>query len=121
MQEITLANLADKSAQEVFNYVARHLLTQNTKAFREDGTTCAYLSPTGKRCAGGCLMSEEEYHPAFETIGWLNLVKHHHIPSAHDSLITQLQQIHDAEEVARWKPELVMLGRGRGLDVSWLL
>lgn len=35
MQEITLANLSTKTAQEVFDYVKNHLLTQNEQSHIE--------------------------------------------------------------------------------------
>lgn len=57
--QITLSNLHEATAQQVFDQAALHLLTQNRKS-KED-TKCAYRTKEGLRCAAGCFISEEEY------------------------------------------------------------
>ena len=58
MKTINLSNLAQASTQEVFDFVAIHLLTQNEKS--GDDQVCYYRSPTGLKCAAGCLIADDE-------------------------------------------------------------
>lgn len=102
MQKITLANLNNASEQEIFNQVAKHLLTQNKKSIKEDGV-CLYKSPEGLKCAAGCLISNEEYRPEFETNSWYWLIRDSKFPKEHQALIRDLQFIHDQISVSDWK------------------
>lgn len=51
--------------QEIFDRVARHLLTQNAKAIAPDGA-CSYRAPGGLMCAVGCLIPDSYYDPKLE-------------------------------------------------------
>jgi len=51
--------------QEVFNTVRKHLLKQNAKA-ETWGGSCRYRTAEGLKCAVGCLIASEHYHPDFE-------------------------------------------------------
>ena len=103
VKEITLATLYTFSAQQVFNYVARHLLEQAEKS--QDGLTahCKYKTASGLKCAAGCLISSEEYHTTLEGRNWGAFPG---TPEAHMNLITALQRLHDRHVVATWLEEL---------------
>jgi len=58
--------------QETFDKVARHLLTQQAKAEQPDGN-CAYRGEHGRKCAVGCLISDEEYEQFAVSGGTINL------------------------------------------------
>ena len=59
--------------QQVFNTVAKHLLTQKKKSIK-DGT-CRYRY-RNLSCAVGCLIPKEEYSPKLEGIVCLALLGH---------------------------------------------
>jgi hypothetical protein len=106
-QEICLANLHTKTAQEVFNYVARHLLTQNKKAALSlHSTSCRYLTTDGLRCAAGCLIAPSEYKEEFEGNSWPALVRELKVPNTHCHLIGILQVTHDNYSPKDWLTQL---------------
>lgn len=106
MTTITLANLNDATAQDVFNQVVTHLIKQGVKSgkYDEDGSYgCYYRHPENSniKCAAGCLISDEEYN--YESMDsrelpstlWLTLVGRGTVPNHHSDLISSLQEIHD--------------------------
>ena len=53
--------------QSIFNQVAEHLLTQNAQSFAvANSRNCAYRGTGGRKCAVGCLITDEHYHPSIE-------------------------------------------------------
>lgn len=50
----------------VFNWVAGHLIEQDTQS-KDDGGGCLYRGPEGTACAVGCLISDKDYEGWFET------------------------------------------------------
>lgn len=109
---ITLKTLAQATEQEVFEQVARHLLTQKEKSAVGDTDSyelhCKYKLPIGLKCAAGCLIGDDEYNSCFEDDAWDTLVKKYdEFPSKHIILIIYLQGIHDRKEVKDWKQELI--------------
>lgn len=52
--------------QEIYDKVKAHLLAQGGPAMN-DGT-CVYRSPDGKKCAVGCLITDEAYTPEIENV-----------------------------------------------------
>ena len=108
------------NAQEVFNKVAEHLLTQKTTSFDEDIDCCAYRAPDGKMCAVGCLISDEEYKPEFEREGVGMLINKGFLPNLkeHESLLIELQRIHDSIRELLWKDELIKASKLFNLDMS---
>lgn len=52
------------TAQEVFDKVKKHLLTQMERSITLD--RCAYRGIGGLKCAVGCLIPDELYDPKFE-------------------------------------------------------
>jgi hypothetical protein len=95
---ITLANLHEATKQDIFNQVARHLITQNHRSVDEKGY-CKYRSGNLK-CAAGCLISDEEYTPLMDSeksqgTGWIDLVHEGLVPRDNMHFIRLLQVLHD--------------------------
>lgn len=102
---ITLATLSQATAQEVFDQVAVHLLTQDKQSKSNKG--CVYRNSKGLRCAAGCLISDDEYLAEMETHDWEFLIDEHLVPEFHHELIKSLQNIHDAYDPIDWLETLV--------------
>lgn len=107
---ITLATLPKATAQEVFEQVKTHMLTQNEKC--KDDTFCVYRhvkeDGTVLKCAAGCLIADDEYQGAFDQrssfgSSWKNLLQENLVPKEHADLICDLQNIHDLEDVEDWQ------------------
>ena len=100
------------TAQEVFDKVYRHLLTQKAKSnkFDSDGEEyCMYRGPNGLKCAVGCLIADEEYSEKFEGVTISHLLQHNTALSKykiHRLLLKDLQCIHDTYDVNKWPSEL---------------
>lgn len=92
-----------ETAQEVFDIVKSHLLSQNKKC--EIRGTCRYRHG-GLKCAAGVLIPEEHYNRAFEDMLWSELVSMYNFPSEHSRLILRLQRIHDMSYPDKWEEEL---------------
>jgi len=102
---ITLANLNQATAQQVFDQVALHLFIQNERSGSSD---LCYYRRGNLQCAAGCLLSDGDYDElsmAFSEKGrqlegrnWYAL----RTSSYHDSLIRALQSIHDRREITSW-------------------
>lgn len=113
---ITLATLAQATEQEVFDQVAKHMLTQNRKSILADNGPCAYRGANGLKCAAGALMTDEEYKYWFDADdsgkltdkggGWDSLVECGAVPDVHASLILALQDVHDRGTVEQWPERL---------------
>jgi hypothetical protein len=91
---VNVHNLAEATKQDVFDTIARHLLTQREPSASEDGETCLYFGPDGKRCAAGCLLTE----PVGSKLNdepWGRLVDAGVASPHHRALIERLQSIHD--------------------------
>jgi hypothetical protein len=107
MKRITLATLHEATAQEVFDQVAVHLMTQGKKSMRYG--TCVYRGDNGIACAAGCLISDDEFDDhtrtaefGFNSARWSLLIKAGIAPAYHEDLIRKLQNIHDAHFVETW-------------------
>jgi hypothetical protein len=115
-ERITLATLPAATAQQVFDQVARHLLTQGRQA--RNAEACAYRGSEGTMCAAGCLMSDEEYAKLTDTsvdgratlgiegLNWEALQRGGVVPPGHTDLIQSLQAVHDDVDTDEWSEEL---------------
>lgn len=111
---ITLKTLPQATAQEIFDQVARHLLTQNEQSVDEVGN-CLYRC--GKlKCAAGCLIADDEYSAAFEGDLWNSLVATNGITEKHRLLIQTLQCTHDDFAPPEWSVLLGDLAERFGLS-----
>lgn len=105
---ITLKTLKDATAQEVFDQVANHLLTQNAKSMEKDSYNslrCKYRSGD-RKCAAGCLIGDDEYRIYMEYRRWSDLAGNGVVPDSHTGLISALQRVHDNYEVKSWPSAL---------------
>lgn len=120
--------------QEIFDRVAKHLLTQNEKCIarvlKKDNnaiTVCAYRSYRKNNilaCAAGCLIPEHKYDPSMEGLVFLSIAIDH-FPDISDNLnliafISELQDIHDRHEVNSWRDLLKVFATKHNLDSSVL-
>jgi hypothetical protein len=126
---ITLKTLAQASAQEVFDQVATHLLTQKERSYQEredskEASKC-YYRYNGLKCAAGCLIADDEYSFAMDLpdaqtglgTGWFDLEIKGVIPrTQHSGLIADLQDLHDHELVGFWESKLQELAVAHSLD-----
>lgn len=121
INKITLHNLYESTEQEVFDFVAHHLLTQDNRSTNETG--CAYRSESGLMCAAGCLMTDAEAEQAdglSNGTDWESVVNAHLAPSYHFELICRLQSIHDGQQPKEWKLYLSELADEYELNVDVL-
>lgn len=106
--------------QEVFDTVAKHLLTQKRKSV--DRGRCLYKSNDGAMCAVGCLIPESMYQREMEG---------HHVEDAvvgktlsllgiNIHLAQKLQGVHDQYDAEQWKEMLDVTAYCYGLDRSVL-
>ena len=102
------ANIA--SAQEVFDYVINHLVTQGARSTLQDAIIdCAYHGEGGTKCAVGILIPDDMYNDLMEGCDVLDLVRK--FPQAcsvggidqHVDLLLDLQKLHDAAPVWSWE------------------
>lgn len=107
---ITLATLKDATAQEVYDQVKNHLLTQNKRS--EGIDSCVYRNNYGLKCAAGCLISDEEYNKDMENRAWDDPM----FPEYHRQLIRGMQKIHDVADVRKWRYELKLLAISHNLN-----
>lgn len=106
--------------KQVFQTVATHLLTQNSKSV--DGSdlgNCAYQNNDGKQCAIGVLIDSKNYKSdlesqaadALEVIQAVEKSLDTNITKSDRDLLCQLQDIHDYINVRSWREELEGLAR----------
>jgi len=103
--------------QEVFTKVVTHLLNQGERAETSEGG-CLYRTPSGLKCAVGCLIPDDKYRPGMETdgAGWslryiLGLL---HLQT-HYWLLRRLQLVHDTQECGEWRSQLTVIANDYGL------
>lgn len=120
---ITLATLADATAQEVFDQVVTHLLTQNKKS-QNSVNNCLYRNGEGLACAAGCLISEEEMVGVQATgsngVGWIGLIRTMKLTENHKALISKLQNIHDDSHPEDWEEDSKSVAEARNLQFNWV-
>lgn len=115
-------------AQEIFNTVARHLLTQGEKSMVGDkelyGEMCVYRGPRGLKCAAGVLMTDEEAAECGEQWAWHSAITAAQLEVVnrigHSGLVAQLQRVHDNADPGYWKGELREVAAQFGLSAAVL-
>ena len=110
---VSINNLEDCTKQEVYDYIANHLLTQNKKCLKEK--QCLYHH-NELRCAAGCLIPEDKYDPDIEETNWDGLTSWGFAPSNHRYLIEDLQIIHDSEEPKDWREKIIEVDKKHKLN-----
>ena len=120
MKVVTVQNLPECTAQEVFDFVALNLLAQNRQSLafcaETGGDVCVYRGNEGTKCAAGFIFNDEEAKVC-EGKGWTYLAAASQsgesemygltkIPADHANLISALQLIHDRSEPVEWPDRL---------------
>lgn len=114
---ITLKTLPQATAQQVFDQVVNHLLTQNARSTGEK--FCLYRDKIHSlKCAAGCLIGDDEYKEEFEGKTWLRLHKQGAVPLEHLALILELQGIHDNFPSASWAIKLREFAKIHGFSFN---
>ena len=117
--DICLATLSKATEQQIFDTVAPKLLRQGSRSFDYLREACAYRDNSGRKCAAGFLIADDEYQKEFDAIGdWKNLVYFKKVPMENEHFIAQLQTIHDKEAVGSWKKALLDLAKKRNLNAD---
>ncbi len=123
-------NVPEASLQDIFDFVAAHLMTQGVVSEDASGR-CVYRSPDGLKCAIGCLIPDDAYRGNLEghegnhpiVLGALGF----NTPDADRiTLLLMLQKVHDDEgrrskppgHVPVFKPALVELARDFNLSTD---
>ncbi len=99
--------------QQVFDKVARHLLTQGEKAVDRHGN-CQYLADNGLKCAIGALFPEggrSLFH--IKTIRFLNLQT-----NADFMLLREFKEIHDDMDCSKWHQALKEVAKSHNLTFN---
>lgn len=119
--------------QDVFDRVAKHLLTQKKRAV-DEGDECQYQAPDGCQCAIGCLIKPGQYKGVFEGREIKSLIRgliqngvkisdifYFDIEEYGEfSFLRNLQNIHDDLEISTWKDALEKFGQRYNLDTAVL-
>lgn len=99
----------NKTKQEVFDIVVKHLFTQKQQSVECEGGRCLYRGPNGLKCAVGVLIKDEDYKVGMEGVAVsgspfvLNALEKNGI-YAKDSMLSMLnalQYIHDSTPYAQ--------------------
>ena len=128
------------TAQEIFDFVVRHLRQQNEKALYCDACVYRLQLENGKvlKCAAGCLIKDEYYTDAIEGEApcQINLALINGIYEINDSikkalersgvhtshenlrLIRELQILHDMDEVQDWEQSFQEIAEKHSLTHS---
>lgn len=97
------------TTQEIFNRVARHLLTQGARAANPVTGACLYRAPDGKKCAVGCLIPDDKYRADFEGclmgpgIFEAAVGAPSHERRRDFNLLLDLQAVHDGKMPCNWR------------------
>ena len=85
--------------QEIFDKINSHMIAQGKIAYDDYKDQCCYRDPDGYSCAVGCLIADEDYDPAFESIV-IGTVKSYQLAGGFDpngsSLELGAKRLHDA-------------------------
>lgn len=105
------------TSQEMFDTVARHLLTQGRRSLRGAGPSavCAYRGWDGTKCAIGAIIPDDEYDPIMEGIT-VESMRVSTICRDTLPLAIRLQFVHDQIRPGDWPRALLKLAESFDLD-----
>ena len=101
MKTVTIDNLAESTAQEVFDFIVSSLLKQGEQCCDVDGI-CAMRGINGTCCAAGFLVPDDKYDEQMELKDWYEVIDEFKISESHMCLIAHLQGVHDAYSADQW-------------------
>lgn len=117
-----------KYEQEIFDRVVNHLRTQQAVSrSAEVGPMgkpgCAYRGDNGLKCAVGCLISDNAYSPFIEgepvSAGMVRralLRSGVRMTTRLEAVLSQLQAVHDTEQIRHWEGWFKDIARRYGLQ-----
>lgn len=130
-QPVQNAQTHPQTAQEVFDIVYKHLLTQNERCYAQRAVlgvmeqACVYENDKGQRCAIGALLIGDEYAEARKTpYAVPELIRQHKrvcgwmLPF--EGLLVSLQDAHDMYSVPEWRERLHQIAERHNLTVPTL-
>ena len=119
-----------RTAQEIFDTVSKHLLTQNKRSegvhviLGLENHICAYRSVDGLKCAIGCLIPDEQYIPEMESLRIGGIVRKNWLSPELEqefiqniNLISDLQIVHDFFTPEYWAEQLDRVRRQFNLSL----
>ena len=128
---ITKAWVASATAQDIFNYVADHLITQNRKSLiHTNPSLFGELKDEGVEwpepilyCAAGCLLKDNEkvrsvVNDRCEFNSWEQLNKKGYAPNNQIELIDDLVIVHDRFDPEQWRVQLRLVAKKHKLDFA---
>lgn len=110
MTELDRNNL---SALAIFDYVYDRLNKQGCASISASDE-CRYRGPTGRRCAAGWLIPDDQYNASFEgrTVGDTEVWEAINLPDKYQPLVNALQEMHDSvmrRDVNMWRINMNIL------------
>lgn len=97
------------TAQEIFDKVTIHLLTQGEPSVNEATSSCMYRGDGGRMCAVGVLIPDHAYDRRMEgksITDVLSAFDNLQNLAPHTELLQQLQGVHDQLDLADWPEAL---------------
>lgn len=93
--------------QEVFDFIAQHLLRQFNRSTELGGKSCFYRGPGALKCAIGVCISDERFVPMLEGksvqgIAFAEVFPIQRTLPSRAAFLSRLQGIHDNDEIAEW-------------------
>lgn len=113
--KITINNLHKHTAQEVFDVITDHLITQGKQSKSESGA-CYYRGKENLKCAAGILIPDNMYVHQMELRDWISVYNTYgpkgiSEEKTHIFLIRELQLIHDECKPPCWVYNLQKLAK----------
>lgn len=107
------------NAQEIFDKVATHLLTQKARSTSKPFNACAYRGTFGRMCAVGVLIPDDVYTDEMEGASAPSIVQSyeglkHFLP--HMYLLDALQEVHDVKPINVWRDHLEQIANDFNLN-----
>ena len=117
------------NAQEAFDIISTHLLTQNERSseksnfYSQQLESCLYRGPNGLKCAIGCLIPDEKYNLDMEGMTLRQLTKSYQdlkilFEEIPENLLVALQTVHDYRNPNQWRRCLKAIAKQHNLKFT---
>lgn len=113
--------LAPQSAQEVFDFAAKHLLNQNRKSIDKTGYGCTYRGVNGAMCPVGIFLSDEEVNNLGNGMKVTEMLRRNVAPQRlvpYGELLIDLQALHDHHNITDWRAGLRRIANRYGFQFN---